>query len=66
MHLSHALIRSGNAVLVAWSAREHWVIRYTKLALVGGCPPTGTHDQTIVDVYVDDGYEVIGTCPWKY
>jgi len=52
MHLSHALIRSGNAVLVAWSAREHWVIRYTKLALVGGCPPTGTHDQPIVDVYV--------------
>jgi len=27
---------------------ERSVVRYTEVALAGGCPPSGTHDQLIV------------------
>ena len=52
MRLGHALARPGNAILDVQSVGEHWVVHYMDLALVGGCPPSGTHDQPIVDVDV--------------
>ena len=50
--LSHAFRRPGNAVLDTQSVGEHWVVRYTEVALAGSCPPSCTHDQTIFDVNV--------------
>jgi len=38
--------------LDAQSVGEHWVVRYISLALAGRCPPSGTHDQPIVNVDV--------------
>jgi len=52
MRLSHASTRPGNADLDAQSVVEKWVVQYAKLALASGRPPSGTHDQPIVDVDV--------------
>jgi len=52
MRLGHVLARPGNAILEVQSIGEHWVVHYIELALAGGCLPSGTHDQPIIDVDV--------------
>jgi len=52
VRLGHALARPRNANLDVQSVGEHCVVHYIELALAGGCPPPGTHDQPIVDVDV--------------
>jgi len=52
MRLGHALALPGNGIVDVQSVGEHWVVNNIELALAGGCPPSGTHDQPIVDVDV--------------
>jgi len=52
MRLGHVSTRPGNAIVYVQSVGEHWVVHCMELALAGGCLPSGTHDQPIVDVDV--------------